>query len=64
MKLNFWQWLGVIALLIVVPIYIYRHYIAPKAPSTNSVVVGTPDTGNEAKTEADFFEAATTAPAQ
>ena len=63
MKMNFWQWLGVIVLLIVVPIYLYRHFNPPKS-STNSVVVGTPDTGNEAKTEADFFETPTTSPAQ
>ena len=60
MKLNFWQWLGVIALLIVVPYYIYTKYIAKKPPANNPASMST-QSGHQADSESEYF---TTAPAQ
>lgn len=58
MKLNFWQWLGVIVLLIVVPIYIYRTYIAPKkSPATDPASMST-QSGHQAASESEYFESA------
>lgn len=51
MKLNFWQWLGVIILAIAVPLYIYFNFIRKPdtavTPETNTSVPGTaaPDAG-------------------
>lgn len=58
MKLNFWQWLGVIVLLIVVPIYIYRTYFAPKkSPAQNQESIST-QSGHQAQSESEYFEPA------
>ena len=36
MKLNFWQWLGLILLVIGVALYVYKHTKAPSADTSNS----------------------------
>ena len=63
MKLNFWQWLGVVMLLLATPLWIYN-----KMNERKSKEMGTPSTtmppytGDEPTTEP-TTEPATTAPA-
>jgi hypothetical protein len=54
MKLNFWQWLGVIILAIAVPLYIYFNFVrkpvTEASPETDMSVpsLAAPDTGSPA----------------
>jgi hypothetical protein len=39
MKLNFWQWLGLILLVVVGALWVHQNFIAPKpAPTTAPAV--------------------------
>jgi hypothetical protein len=39
MKLNFWQWLGVILLLVGLALYLFEHFGSNAAPSSSSTTV-------------------------
>lgn len=56
-KLNMWQWLGLILLVVALAFYAYRNWIAPNKPSTDV-------TPKDAPTTTPVVRAPTTAPAR